>query len=85
MIAMTVPIRSPVSWQAQRHHPASASRPADVQDSLPVLHGRVSLTDVVADIIPDSPVKKVLSRATPSAVSEHYSELIGYPISDLLT
>jgi hypothetical protein len=29
-IAMTVPIRSAVSWQAQRHHRAGASRPASV-------------------------------------------------------
>jgi hypothetical protein len=36
---------------------------------LPVLHGRASLTDVVADTIPDSPVKKVAEgNATPRFV-----------------
>src|ERR1700747_1198409 len=35
------------------HSPGCAAFP------LPVLHGRASLTDVVADPIPDSPVKKV--------------------------
>src|SRR5580693_4446551 len=36
---------------------------------LPVLHGRASLTDVVADTIPDSPVKKVAEVKTPPLVS----------------
>src|ERR1700688_3888814 len=45
---------------------------------LPVLHGRVSLTDVVADTIPDSPVKKVAKvKRHPSFRSCQFS----YPLS----
>jgi hypothetical protein len=46
---------------------------------LPVLHGRASLTDVVADTIPDSPVKKVAGgvKRHPSFRSCQFS----YPLS----
>jgi hypothetical protein len=45
---------------------------------LPVLHGRVSLTDVVVDTIPDSPVKKVAEvKRHPSFRSCRFS----YPLS----
>ena len=45
---------------------------------LPVLHGRASLTDVVADTIPDSPVKKVAEvKRHPSFRSCQFS----YPLS----
>src|SRR5271154_5218016 len=45
---------------------------------LPVLHGRVSLTDVVVDTIPDSPVKKVAEvKRHPSFRSCQFS----YPLS----
>src|ERR1700675_2226412 len=45
---------------------------------LPVLHGRASLTDVVADPIPDSPVKKVAEvKRHPSFRSCQFS----YPLS----
>src|SRR6202162_4931388 len=45
---------------------------------LPVLHGRVSLTDVVVDTIPDSPVEKVAEvKRHPSFRSCRFS----YPLS----
>src|ERR1700693_4867050 len=45
---------------------------------LPVLHGRVSLTDVVVDTIPDSPVEKVAEvKRHPSFRSCQFS----YPLS----
>jgi hypothetical protein len=45
---------------------------------LPVLHGRASLTDVVVDTIPDSPVKKVAEvKRHPSFRSCQFS----YPLS----
>src|SRR5215468_4117412 len=54
------------------HSPGCADFP------LPVLHGRASLTDVVADTIPDSPVKKVAEvKHHPSIRSCRFS----YPLS----